>query len=138
LSGASKDKIVGTNSDPTSSKINKETSSKKQRQDITSSIKDISSPASQSFSQSFSQAESQSNNQKSPFNKKSFHKLNKWRKKVQQQSNKAAYNKRAPMNNSNEYVQQKQFFRRQGPSNFKRSTFKPQGEVDPYSPDLRL
>ena len=40
------------------------------------------------------------------------------------------------MNKRNEYGQQKQFFRRQGPSNFKRSTFKPQGEVDPYSPDF--
>ena len=56
--------------------------------------------------------------------------------KVQQQSNKAAYNKRAPMNKRKEYGQQKQFFRRQGPSNFKRSTFKPQGEVNLYSPDF--
>jgi len=30
--------------------------------------------------------------------------------KVQQQSNKAVYNKRAPMNKRNEYGQQKQFF----------------------------
>ena len=109
MSGASKDKIVGTNSEATSSKINKETSSKKQRQDITSSIKDTSSPVSQSFSQSFSQAESQSSNQKSPFNKKSDAQAKQMVEKAQQQSNRAAFKNRAPMNKRNEYGQQKQF-----------------------------
>ena len=50
--------------------------------------------------------------------------------KLQQQSRKT------PINKHNEYNQQKQFFRRQGPSNFKKTAFKPQGEVDPYSPDF--
>jgi len=54
-------------------------------------------------------------------------KSNKWLKKCDP-------NQIAPINKRSEYNQQKQFFRRQGPSNFKRTTFKPQGEVHPYSP----
>ena len=38
----------------------------------------------------------------------------------------------------NDYQQQKQFFRKEGPTNFKRTTFKPQGEVDAFSPDFAL
>jgi len=138
LSGASKDKIVGTISEAAFLKNNKKTSSKKQCKDATSTIKNTSPPFSQSFSQSLSQAESQSSAQNSPNNKKSYAQAKQMAEKAQQQSNRAAFKNRSPKNKRNEYGQPKQFFRSQGPSNFKRSTFKPQGEVDPYSPDLRL
>ena len=53
-------------------------------------------------------------------------KSNKWLKKC-------CRNQTAPINKEASN-QQKQFFRRQGPSHFKRTTFKPHGEVHPYSP----
>jgi hypothetical protein len=42
--------------------------------------------------------------------RKSYAQAKQMAEKVQQQSNKAVYNKRAPMNKRNEYGQQKQFF----------------------------
>ena len=111
-------------------------SSKKQRNESTSTTKNTSPTFSQSFSQSFSQAESQSSAQNTPINKKSYAQAKQMAEKSQQQSNKVPFNNRAQVNKRNEFGQQKQFFRSKGPSNFKRTAFKQKGEVDPYSPDL--
>ena len=87
---------------------------------------------SQTFLQSFSQSDSQAEDQRNTpvFNKKSY-----------QQAKKMAENKHnrpknAHPNQHSDYKQQKQFFRKEGPSNVKRPAFKPQGEVHPCSPDF--
>ena len=62
--------------------------------------------------------------------RKSYAQAKQMAEKVQQQSNKAVYNKRAPMNKRNEYGQQKQFF-------FLGGKYRPISKDQPSNPKVK-